>query len=103
MSGECQALLHGLFLQAQYSDMWQWQRDPDRGYSVRSAYQLLTSQQPVTLDEAEDLVLAQTGSLEGVYFFPETLARHVTNKRKSGKSRHHHSRSSLLCVRLRRC
>jgi hypothetical protein len=44
MLEECQTLLH------------LWQHDPDRDYSVRSAYQLLTSQQPVTLDAAEELV-----------------------------------------------
>ncbi|MCI70357.1 hypothetical protein A2U01_0091620, partial [Trifolium medium] len=44
------------FLSAgQYPDRWQWQPDPDRGYSVRGAYQLLTSQQPTALDVAEDL------------------------------------------------
>ncbi|MCI40087.1 hypothetical protein A2U01_0061319, partial [Trifolium medium] len=31
-------------LQAQSSDRWQWQPDPDTGYSVRGAYHLLTSQ-----------------------------------------------------------
>ncbi|MCI84315.1 hypothetical protein A2U01_0105592, partial [Trifolium medium] len=41
---------------AQSSDRWQWQRDPAKGYSVRDAYQLLTSQGAVTLDAAEDLI-----------------------------------------------
>ncbi|MCI84653.1 YIPF1-like protein, partial [Trifolium medium] len=27
MLGECQALLHNIFLQAQSSDSWQWQLD----------------------------------------------------------------------------
>ncbi|MCI17770.1 putative non-LTR retroelement reverse transcriptase related protein, partial [Trifolium medium] len=35
---------------AWYPDRWQWRHDPDRGYSVRGAYHLLTSQQPLTLD-----------------------------------------------------
>jgi hypothetical protein len=34
----------------------QWRLDPTLGYSVRDAYQLLTSQDSVTLGEAEDLV-----------------------------------------------
>jgi hypothetical protein len=55
MLRECQDLLHDIFLQAQYSDTWLWWPDPDRGYSVHGAYQLLTTQQPVTLDAAEDL------------------------------------------------
>ncbi|MCI43347.1 70 kDa peptidyl-prolyl isomerase, partial [Trifolium medium] len=34
----------------------QWQPDLVRGYSVHGAYQLLTSQQSVTLDDAEELI-----------------------------------------------
>ncbi|MCI04016.1 70 kDa peptidyl-prolyl isomerase, partial [Trifolium medium] len=41
---------------AQSLDRWQWQPDPDKGYTVRGAYQLLTSQVPSTIDEAEDLI-----------------------------------------------
>ncbi|MCI70793.1 O-acyltransferase WSD1, partial [Trifolium medium] len=37
-------------------DRWQWQPDPDTRYSVRSAYQLLTSQDSVTLDAAKGLI-----------------------------------------------
>ncbi|GAU39864.1 hypothetical protein TSUD_69120 [Trifolium subterraneum] len=44
MLGECQNLLHDFFLQAQYPDSWHWRPDPTRGFSVRGAYQLLTSQ-----------------------------------------------------------
>jgi hypothetical protein len=54
MLGECQTLLHDFTLQTQVLDAWQL--DPARGYSVSSAYQLLTSQQTVTLDAAEDLI-----------------------------------------------
>ncbi|GAU16837.1 hypothetical protein TSUD_367840 [Trifolium subterraneum] len=36
--------------------LWQWQSDPDRGYSVRGAYQLLASQQPIALDAAEEII-----------------------------------------------
>jgi hypothetical protein len=56
MFGEYQVLLHDLLLHAQQLDMWQWQRDPVRGYSVFNAFQLLTSQQHVTLDAVEELV-----------------------------------------------
>jgi hypothetical protein len=52
--GEGQTLLHDFTLQTQVLDAWQL--DPARGYSVSSAYQLLTSQQTVTLDAAEDLI-----------------------------------------------
>ncbi|MCI71045.1 receptor-like protein kinase ANXUR2, partial [Trifolium medium] len=40
---ECQALLYDFSLQAQSSDTWQWQPDPAKGYSIRGAYQILTS------------------------------------------------------------
>ncbi|XP_045791439.1 uncharacterized protein LOC123886145 [Trifolium pratense] len=54
--GECQTLLLGVSLQAHLPDRWLWLFDPDHGYSVRDAYQLLTSQELVTLDACYDLV-----------------------------------------------
>ncbi|MCI14357.1 receptor-like kinase [Trifolium medium] len=71
---ECQALLHNLFLQASSSDLWQWKSDPIRGYSIQGAYQLLTSQQLVPLDAAEDLISNKQVPLKVVYFCVETLA-----------------------------
>ncbi|KAK2392229.1 hypothetical protein QL285_065609 [Trifolium repens] len=56
MSGECQSLLLSITVKAQFPDVWRWQPDPDTGYSVRDAYQLLTSQDSFTLGAAEDLV-----------------------------------------------
>jgi hypothetical protein len=56
MLGECQSLLLSVTMQAQSSDVWRWQPDPDTGYSVRGVYQLLTSQDSFTLSAAEDLV-----------------------------------------------
>ncbi|GAU42130.1 hypothetical protein TSUD_351040 [Trifolium subterraneum] len=44
MLGECQTLLLDIILQAHTPYMWIWHLDPVRGYSVRGAYQLLTSQ-----------------------------------------------------------
>ncbi|CAJ2630083.1 unnamed protein product [Trifolium pratense] len=56
MLGECQSLLSNISLQAQSSDRWQWQPDPDTGFTVRGAYQLLTTIHSVTLDEADHLI-----------------------------------------------
>jgi hypothetical protein len=56
MLRECQTLLFNLYVQAQIPDTWLWQPDPVNSYSVRDAYQLLTSQDSVTLDAAEDLM-----------------------------------------------
>ncbi|PNY13480.1 cysteine-rich receptor-like protein kinase, partial [Trifolium pratense] len=53
---ECQTLLHDFLVQAQFSDLWQWQPDPVRGYSVRGAYHILTSQQLDPLDAIADLI-----------------------------------------------
>ncbi|GAU48351.1 hypothetical protein TSUD_267760 [Trifolium subterraneum] len=44
MLRECQTLFLHFTLQVQSSDRWQWQPDPVEGYTVRGAYQLLTSQ-----------------------------------------------------------
>ncbi|GAU46852.1 hypothetical protein TSUD_241610 [Trifolium subterraneum] len=56
MLGECQSLFTNISLQAQSPDRWQWQSDPDEGYIVRGAYQLLTSHVSATTDEAEKLI-----------------------------------------------
>ncbi|GAU26347.1 hypothetical protein TSUD_101800 [Trifolium subterraneum] len=56
MLGECQVLLHDFILQAQLSDTWIWRLDPVSGYSVRGAYQLLTSHPSDPLDVALDLI-----------------------------------------------
>ncbi|GAU34304.1 hypothetical protein TSUD_20100 [Trifolium subterraneum] len=41
---------------AQSLDIWQWQPDPDKCYSVCGAYRLLTSQDLVTLEVAAGLI-----------------------------------------------
>ncbi|GAU47968.1 hypothetical protein TSUD_280270 [Trifolium subterraneum] len=56
MLRECQSLLLNLTLQARSSDRWQWQLDPDEGYTVQGAYQLLTSQVSATMDDADKLI-----------------------------------------------
>ncbi|GAU21406.1 hypothetical protein TSUD_32360 [Trifolium subterraneum] len=38
------------------SDRWQWQPDLDNGYTVRGAYQSLTTQDAVHLDDAADFI-----------------------------------------------
>jgi hypothetical protein len=53
---ECQTLLLTVTLQVAVPDRWQWRLDLALGYFVRDAYQLLTSQDSVTLEEAEDLL-----------------------------------------------
>ncbi|PNX60418.1 70 kDa peptidyl-prolyl isomerase, partial [Trifolium pratense] len=56
MLGECQTLLFHFSLQDLIPDRWQWQPDLDIGYTVRGAYQLLTAQDGVILDNAADLI-----------------------------------------------
>jgi hypothetical protein len=56
MLGGCRALLLNLFVQAQSPNTWQWQPYPGYGCSDHDAYQLLTSQDSVTLGAAEDLL-----------------------------------------------
>jgi len=49
-------LLANVFLQVNVSDRWQWLPDVAGGYSVRSAYHLLTSQDPPLLHTFENLI-----------------------------------------------
>ncbi|GAU26650.1 hypothetical protein TSUD_102600 [Trifolium subterraneum] len=56
MLGECQTLLLSLSLQENVLDRWRWHPDLDTGYTVRSAYQILTVQDVVTLDAAVGLI-----------------------------------------------
>ncbi|MCH91106.1 70 kDa peptidyl-prolyl isomerase, partial [Trifolium medium] len=56
MLGECQTLLHDFSLQAQSSDTWQWRLDHVRGFSVRGAYQLLTTHPIGPVAAVEDLI-----------------------------------------------
>ncbi|MCH88260.1 O-acyltransferase WSD1, partial [Trifolium medium] len=41
---------------AQSTDRWQWRPDPDTGYTIRGAYQLLTSHDSATTDDADNLI-----------------------------------------------
>ncbi|GAU24791.1 hypothetical protein TSUD_157040 [Trifolium subterraneum] len=50
MLRECQTLLLNFTLQVHSSDRWQWQPNPVDGYTVRGAYQLLTSHDSATMD-----------------------------------------------------
>ncbi|PNX74066.1 heat shock protein [Trifolium pratense] len=54
--GECHILLSKITLQDQVSGSWQWRPELEDGYTVRSAYQLLTFQDTVTLDDAAVLL-----------------------------------------------
>ncbi|KAK2357456.1 hypothetical protein QL285_094722 [Trifolium repens] len=54
MLRECQTLLLNVFVQVGSPDRWQWVPDPATGSSVRDAYQILTSQDTVTLGAAEN-------------------------------------------------
>ncbi|CAJ2630732.1 unnamed protein product [Trifolium pratense] len=56
MLRECQSLFLNMLLQAHSIDRWQWRPDPATGYSVRGAYQLITSHLSVTMDDADNLI-----------------------------------------------
>ncbi|GAU27264.1 hypothetical protein TSUD_125450 [Trifolium subterraneum] len=56
MLEECQTILLNISLQCHSLDRWIWQPDLVSGYTVRSAYQLLTDQPVVPLDEAKCLI-----------------------------------------------
>jgi hypothetical protein len=53
---EFKMLLSNVILQVDISDRWQWLPDIVGGYSVRSAYHLLTSQDTPLLHTSENLI-----------------------------------------------
>jgi len=53
---ECRLLLANVVLQVNYIDQWRWSRDPAGSYTVRSAYDLLTSEGSNMLTEVSDLI-----------------------------------------------
>ena len=53
---ECRALISNISLQPNVSDSWQWHPDLVEGYSVRSGYAILTSQDHHVLDDAQSLI-----------------------------------------------
>ncbi|KAK2449167.1 hypothetical protein QL285_008386 [Trifolium repens] len=77
---ECQTLLLTVTLQVATPNRWQWRLDPASGYSVRDAYQLLTSQDSVTLGEAEDLVWHRQVALKVSIFASRLLRDRLATK-----------------------
>ncbi|GAU28132.1 hypothetical protein TSUD_295700 [Trifolium subterraneum] len=69
-----------LTLHVQSSDRWQWQPDPDEGYTVRGAYQLLTSHVSSTLDDADKLIWHTHVPLKLTFVFLVVgrQSRHIT-------------------------
>jgi hypothetical protein len=74
MVRECQTLLHPVTLQVESPDRWEWWSDPGTGYSVYDAYQILTSQDTVTVEAAEDLLWHKQVPLK-VFIFAWRLMR----------------------------
>ena len=56
MLGECIILLHNVCLQINVKDTWKWHMHTSAGYTVRSAYQLLTTQDTSQVEGADALV-----------------------------------------------
>jgi hypothetical protein len=56
MLAECTDLLLDVSLYPNVLDRWVWLPDPSKGYTVRGAYDLLTSQAPSDVVSVVDLV-----------------------------------------------
>ncbi|KAK2454948.1 hypothetical protein QL285_002451 [Trifolium repens] len=98
MLAECQFLPFNLSLQTQSSD--RWQRDRDKGYIVRGAYQLLTYHVSASMDVAENLIWYPQVSLKVSFFAWHLLHDRFTHKGKSSHSRHLISHSSHLRISM---
>ncbi|MCH98404.1 receptor-like protein kinase ANXUR2, partial [Trifolium medium] len=56
MLGECRGLLIDIVMQPNISDQWLWRHDIGGGYSVRGAYNLLTTMASHGVDASSDLI-----------------------------------------------
>ncbi|GAU31743.1 hypothetical protein TSUD_146300 [Trifolium subterraneum] len=97
MLGECHTLLLNFPLQAQSSDRWQWRPDPDIGYTVRGAYEILTSQVSVTTYDAEKPIWHSQVSLK-VSIFTWRLLRDRLPTKANLVTRNILSHVAGLCV-----
>jgi len=61
---EYRTLLHNVVLQPTISDQWQWIPDIVGGYTVRSEYQILTSQDSATMGTSDNLIWHKKVSLK---------------------------------------
>jgi len=71
--GECRTLLATIVLQVMIPDCWRWRLDDSGCYSVRSAYELMTTDNSITVDVTADMIWhrhvpLRCPSLLGVYF-----------------------------------
>jgi len=62
--GECIILLRNVCLQINVKDTWRWHMDTSAGYTVRSAYQLLTTQDNSQVEGDDALVWHKHVSLK---------------------------------------
>lgn len=62
--GECRLLLANVVLQVKTPDCWRWRHDNTRCYSVRSAYDLMTSDHIDTVDATTDMIWHKHVSLK---------------------------------------
>lgn len=69
---ECSTFLDSVVLQPTISDQWHWLPDIAEGYTVRSSYQRLTSQDKAIVVPVYNLIWHKKGVFEGIYSSLET-------------------------------
>ncbi|GAU10307.1 hypothetical protein TSUD_421680, partial [Trifolium subterraneum] len=94
---ECYAVLENLFLQVDVMDKWIWRPDPSIGYSVRSAYHLLTHLVPVTMATHNDFIWNKVGPLKVSLFAWRLLNNRLPSKDNLTR-RGMHLEDSELCL-----
>lgn len=70
---ECRALLHTVVLQHNAPDQWHWSPNIMRGYTVRTGYHLLTSQD-LPIVGTSDVLVWHKHSIKGLYSSLETTS-----------------------------
>ncbi|MCI04340.1 receptor-like kinase, partial [Trifolium medium] len=97
MLWECQTLLLNISLQDHIQDRWQWRPDPDIGYTICGAYQLLTTLDSITLDAEAGLIWHSQVPLK-VSIFARQLLRDKLPTRANLVSRGILSPAAHYCV-----
>jgi hypothetical protein len=87
MSEECSAALSNIFLQVGVEDRWSWHQMCDKYYTINGVYQLLTTAQPHTQHDLQEIIWNKTILLKPSIFAWRILRNRIPAKDNPVKRR----------------